>query len=228
MIKAIIMENQEAVRKNLIYIIEGDCGIKVVGCAEDVREAFVLCEQTDPDLVLMDLFMPDCDGVEAVKIIKQKRPAIKILVLVSFWNEEKIVGALKNDADGCLLKDVQRERLTAGIKSAVNGLKVIDKAIYKLISNTFNYDNTFGTNYLLRDTNRNELTERQLTILGLLAEGLKEGAVAEEIGLSVNTIKYHKKQIFEKLDAVCTNEALVKATRLNLIISRTNEISYAC
>lgn len=228
MIKVIILENQETVREHFKRIIGRDCGINVVGCAKDAREAFGLCNQMQPDLIFMDLFMPDCDGIEAIKFIKEKQPTIKIIVVSSFWNEARIVLALNNGADGCLRKDIIGERLIAGIKSAVNGLKVIDKELYRLISNTFNYNDTFETNYLSKDVNQHELTNRQLAILGLLAEGLKEEAVADEIGLSVNTIKYHKKQIFEKLDVVCTSEALVKATRMNLIISRTKEMAYVC
>jgi DNA-binding NarL/FixJ family response regulator len=221
----IIVENQTVIRRNLEDLSSGDWGIKIVGYAQDWPGVFRLCDQREPDLVLVELFTPGSNDLENIKILKTKQPAVKVLALAAVCNEVKLVQALKEGVDGCLDIDTKREGLIAAIKSVANGLKVIDKELYRFILKLSNDDQAFGADCLYREALKNELTDRQLLILGLLAKGLKEKAVADEIGLSINTVKYHKKKIFEKLEVECTNEALVKAFRMKLLISRTDENS---
>lgn len=227
MIEVIIVENQTVIRRNLENLSPGDWGIKLVGYTQDWQEAFRLCDQREPDLILMELFTFGSHDLENLKLLKTKQPAVKVLALAAVCNEVKLVQALKKGVDGCLDIDTKREGLIAAIKSVANGLKVIDKGLYQFILNHSNNDQAFETDCLCREVRKKELTDRQLVILGLLAKGLKEKAVANEIGLSINTVKYHKKKIFEKLEVECTNEALVKAFRMNLIISHTDEIADA-
>lgn len=219
MLAVIIVENQTIIRRNFENLSPGDLGIKVVGYAQNWQGALRLPDQLRPDLILLELSTPGGNNLENLKLLKAKWPVVKVLALASVWGEVDLVRVLKVDVDGCLDIATKREGLLAAIKSVANGLKVIDKELYQLIIKRNNPDWPFETGCLCREVSRNQLTERQLAILGLLAKGLKEKAVAEEIGLSINTVKYHKKKIFEKLDVDCTNEALVKAFRLNLIIS---------
>ena len=225
MFEVIIVENQTVIRRILENLIPGDWGIKLVGYAQDWQEAFRLCDQMEPDLVLIELSTPGPNDLENLKILKTKQPSVKILALAPVHNGVELVQALKEGVDGCLDIDTKREGLIAAIKSVVNGLKVIDKELYQFILKLSNDDQAFETGCLYREVRKNDLTDRQLSILGLLAKGLKEKAVANEIGLSINTVKYHKKKIFEKLEVACTNEALVKAFRMKLLISRADENS---
>lgn len=225
MLEVIIVENQTVIRRNLENLNSGDLGIKLVGYAQDWREAFRLCAQLEPDLVLIELITPGSNDLGNLKMIKTKHPSVKILVLAAVCNEVELVQALKEGVDGCLDIDTKPEGLIAAIKSVVNCLKVIDKELYQFMLKGSAADQAFETDCLYREVRKNELTDRQLSILGLLAKGLKEKAVADELGLSINTVKYHKKKIFEKLEVECTNEALVKAFRMNLLISRADENS---
>ena len=154
---------------------------------------------------------------------------IKILVMSSFWNEAQMINVLKNGADGCICQNFNQRELVSGIKSVWSNLKIIDKGSFELIFNTLTFkDEINSQHYYSGYPYKAKLTYKQLAILEHLARGLKEEAVAEVVGLSVNTIKYHKKKIFEKLDVECTSEALVKATKLNLIQDRTNVMGYFC
>lgn len=224
MIKAIIMEKQELYKEKLRHLIEEDHTIRVVGYATDKNDFFILSQRFRPDLLLVDLLRTSGQGIEVIKSIREKKESIKIILFSSFWNEDYLKQALKIGVDGCFNTNLSQEKLRTGIKSVANGFKVIDQEIY----NVFNPIDIRQPLWREQSLKQNTLTDRQVTILELLAKGFKEEAIAVEIGLSINTIKYHKRQIFNKLNVNCTNEALVKAMQMNLIINRTHEMSYAC
>ncbi len=229
MIEVIIVDKEETDREKIKRTIEGDCDIQVIGFANNLRQALILCSRLIPDVMLMDFFLMDCDGLEALKRIRLKYPSLKILLISLAWDAKQIGSALKNGADGCLSADMRQEKIIFGIKSVVNGLMVIDQEMYRLVQSIHD-PNPCKIESVWPDENssQNELTGKQLAILELLAEGLKEEAIACKVGLSINTIKYHKKQIFGKLKVACTNEALVKATRMNLIMNPVQEMVYTC
>jgi DNA-binding NarL/FixJ family response regulator len=229
MIKVIITKKEETEREKIQKAIERDGDITVAGFANSIHQAFILCNRLAPDVILIDLFIPGNNCFfEAIKLFRRKYPVIKIIMLASLWDADPIISALADGVDGCLCKDICREKLAPGIKSVVNGLNVVDKEMYRFVLATFAVFNKKQAVGGARNHCHHELSGKQLEILGWLAEGLKEKAVAHEVGLSINTVKYHKKQIFDKLEAVCTNEALVKATRMNLIWSRTREMADTC
>lgn len=224
MLKAIIMEGQGLYQEKLRHLIEEDQTIRVVGYATDKDDFLILSERVSPDLLLIDLLALSDKGIEGIKSIKEKCEAIKVILFSSFWNEDYLRQAIKIGIDGCFTTNQPQEKLLAGIKSVANGFKVIDQEIYTVL-NQIDIRQPLWREQSLK---QNTLTERQVTILELLAKGLKEEAIAVEIGLSVNTIKYHKRQIFSKLNVMCTNEALVKAMQMNLIINRNHQMGYAC
>src|SRR5690349_13939891 len=106
MIKMIIVDDQVILRESLKLILEQDKEIEVVGCAGNGSEAAKLCDRFSPDIVLMDLMMPEADGIEGTKLIKTKNPSIKVLVLTTFNDTINVSNALNNGADGFILKDI--------------------------------------------------------------------------------------------------------------------------
>jgi len=130
MIKVVIAEDHEIVREGLKSLIEQDNEIKVIGCASDGKEAFTLCKKLLPDIVLMDLDMPGCGGVEGTKLIKSEFPFIKILVLSSFSDGDNVYAALKNGAEGYVHKDIKPTELIQLIKGVKGGMKIVHPNVF--------------------------------------------------------------------------------------------------
>ena len=125
MIKVLIVDDQIILRESLKFIIEQDTDINVVGLAGNGAEAFSLCGKLKPDVVLMDIMMPDCDGVEGTRLIKSKYESIKVIILTTFNDEKNVSRAIKSGADGYVLKDISPEQLILAIKSVFNGFSIM-------------------------------------------------------------------------------------------------------
>lgn len=129
MIKVVIADDQLLVAQGIKYLIEKDGNIEVVGCACDGEEALKICEKLNPDIVLMDIKMPGCSGIQGVKMIKQKHKDIKVVMLTTFCDDDSISKAMNNGADGYVLKDIKPNELINTIKSTVNGLRVVHQNV---------------------------------------------------------------------------------------------------
>lgn len=122
MTRVIIAEDQKLLRESFKNIIENNSDIKVVACATNGNEAYDLCKEYMPDVVLMDLSMPICNGTEATKLIKAELPSVKVLVLTASNDKSDVTDAISNGADGYILKDISTEELILSIKSTSLGL----------------------------------------------------------------------------------------------------------
>lgn len=129
MTRVIIAEDQKLLRESFKNIIENNSDIKVVACATNGNEAYDLCKEYMPDVVLMDLSMPICNGTEATKLIKAELPSVKVLVLTASNDKSDVTDAISNGADGYILKDISTEELILSIKSTSLGLGIITKDI---------------------------------------------------------------------------------------------------
>src|SRR5690554_2342466 len=125
MIKVLIVDDQIILRESLKFIIEQDKDINVIGLAGNGKEAFSLCEQLNPDVVLMDIMMPKCDGVEGTRLIKSKYKEIKVIILTTFNDEGNVTRAIKNGADGYVLKDISPDQLILTVKSVFKGYSIM-------------------------------------------------------------------------------------------------------
>lgn len=192
MIKIGIVDDQFILREGLKYIIESDNEIEVVGCASNGLEALTLCEQHRPDLILMDIIMPEVDGVEATKLIKAKYGSqIKVVILTTFSEDDYIVKAIANGADGFILKDIQPEDLFRAIKSTVAGLSIIEEgSLTSMVKQ-------LKTN---REVPRIELTNREKSVLRLIVEGKDNKQIALKLFLTEGTVRNIVSGILHKLN----------------------------
>ena len=134
MINVVIADDETILRESIKYRLNSDEGINIVGCAGNGYETIDLCEKGNVDVVLMDIKMPECDGIEATKIIKEKYRFIKIIILTTFTNDESFRAAISNGADGYLLKDVTPDILINAIKNVHSNLKIIHDDVFQMLS----------------------------------------------------------------------------------------------
>ena len=215
MIKLLICDDQYVVREGLKAIFETDASLRVVGTAADGAEALELLPQLQPDLVLMDLKMPVMNGVKATRLIRQKYPDVKILVLTTYDADEWVFDAIRGGAAGYLLKDTQREALIAAIKDTMAGKTPVDPAVAgKLFAQVL--QGTPSPQSTLVDT----LTEREKDILRLLGEGLSNADIAARLYFSEGTVRNYISSILNKLGVADRTQAAVLALRCGLVNSR--------
>jgi DNA-binding NarL/FixJ family response regulator len=204
--KVIICDDQAIVRDGLAMMLKLEPDIEVIGIAEDGAMAVDLVTTKKPDLLLMDLKMPIMNGVEATRQIKIKFPDIKILVLSTYSDDEWVFDAIRVGASGYLLKDTPREDLIKAIRGTLTGKTYIDPVIAgKVIDRVSNPQTQPAT--LLTD----KLTEREIEILRLIANGLSNSDIAAKLFLSEGTVRNHVSAILNKLEVSDRTQAAVIA-----------------
>ena len=191
---------------------------------EEIQIKFTACDGIDlmkkleenhiVDVLLMDIEMPNLNGIEATKLVKQKYPQIKIVMLTVFDNDENIFNAIKAGADGYLLKDVNPHILFNGIVETMNGGAAMNPSIalktLKLLRNPVEFNSEV-------EKEKIELTPREIEVLEQLAQGLSYTIIAENLFLSPSTVRKHIENIYSKLQVHSKLEAVQKAKRNNLI-----------
>ena len=191
MIKVLICDDQEIVCEGLRRILESDDEISVLGAAHNGIEALEQIEKAKPDLVLMDLKMPEMNGVIATRKIREKYPDIRILILTTFDDDEWLFDAIRSGASGYLLKDRPRRELISAIKGTVSGGSYVDPAVAgKLLNNVAQSIPQRAPNI---DTS---LSDRELEVLRLLAMGLSNADISRRLYLSEGTIRNYMSGIF--------------------------------
>jgi DNA-binding NarL/FixJ family response regulator len=186
-------------------------GHDIVGEARDGEEAVTLAAQLDPDLVLMDVRMPACNGVEATRRIKSARPETKIVMLTVSEDEDDLFGAIKAGAQGYLLKDLESAQLRRMLEAVARGEAAITPATAARILHEF----TRREQPLPPPPDR--LTERETDVLRLVTEGLRNKEIAARLSISENTVKFHLKHILDKLQAQSRAEVAARAVREGLV-----------
>ncbi len=212
MIKVLICDDQEIVCEGLRRILESDDEISVLGSAHNGIEALEQIEKAKPDLVLMDLKMPDMNGVIATRKIREKHPDISILILTTFDDDEWLFDAIRSGASGYLLKDRPRGELISAIKGTVRGGSYVDPAVAgKLLNNIVQSipQRTPSVDISLSD--------RELEVLRLLAMGLSNADISRRLYLSEGTIRNYMSGIFSKLNVSDRTQAVVIALREGLV-----------
>ncbi len=206
-IRIITVDDHEVVRGGIKFALLAVEDIELVGEARNGDEALRLCQQLKPDVVLMDLMMPGTDGVAATQAILKHCPQTKILVLTSFHDEELVPRAMHAGAIGYLLKGVSNQKLVEAIRAAYAGQPTMAReAVADLVEAAAPSNNTDF-----------DLSEREKEILTLLAQGLSNKEIAEQLFFSVATVKYHIRVLFSKLGANSRAEVVALAWQHNLI-----------
>jgi DNA-binding NarL/FixJ family response regulator len=210
-IKLLLVDDQELIRESLAFVLNTDPDIEVVGLAANGEEGIQLCEKLQPSLVLMDIQMPVVDGIQATKVIKQKWPEIKVMILTTFQEVEQVVEALSLGAEGYLLKAIHPKDLISGIKHIHNDGTLLSpnlaKALVEQIQNP--KEKKAKPKY--------GLTEREEQILKLLSQGLNNKQISERLFLSEGTVKNYISSIYHKLDVKDRFQAALKAKEEEII-----------
>lgn len=198
-IKVLLVDDQELILESLNIVLSMEEDLQIVGLAENGEEALKGCEQLMPDIVLMDINMPVMDGVTATALIKQRFPAIKIIMLTSYKEVDYVLEALSHGAEGYLLKALHPKDLAAGIRVVQAGGTLISQEMaskmIKSINHTTRIHNEFG------------LTVREIEVLQKLASGLRNQDIAEAMYLSEGTVKNYISAIYSKLNVKGRREA---------------------
>lgn len=207
-IKVLIVDDHAMVRLGLINFLETEEQIEVVGEAANGKEAILLCAQTSPDVVLMDLVMEGMGGIEATKEITKRFPNIKVIVLTSFVEEEKILPALENGALSYLLKTSSAEEIANAVYAAVRNESIIEPKVATKILSSMRESNT---------ALHSKLTNRELEVLKLIGEGKTNNEIAEELFIGIKTVKTHVSNILNKLEVEDRTQAAIYAHRHGLV-----------
>ncbi len=203
-IELVIVDDHGVVRSGVKALIETEPNLKVVGEASDGREALTKVKAQNPDVVLMDLVMPEMDGVEATGEITKLSPTPKVLILTSFSEEERIIQAIKAGASGYLIKDASPDELVQAIKDVYQGESTLDPKVAGTVLRSVQSE---------PETSTEELTDREIEVLELLAEGLPNEDIAEKLYISERTVRSHVSNILAKLDLTNRTQAALYAVR---------------
>jgi len=203
-VKLVIVDDHRVVRSGVKALIETEPGLEVIGEAGDGREAVTKVKAQQPDVVLMDLVMPEMDGVEATSEITKLSPAPEILILTSFSEEERIIQAIKAGASGYLIKDASPDELVQAIEDVYHGESTLDPKVAGTVLRSVQNE---------PEDSAEELTDREIEVLELLAEGLPNEDIAEKLYISERTVRSHVSNILGKLDLANRTQAALYAVR---------------
>jgi NarL family two-component system response regulator YdfI len=210
-IRVLIADDHLVVREGLSAILEAAEDMVPVGEATDGAEAVELTGELAPDVVLMDLRMPNVDGIEAIRQIKDRYPAVEIVILTTYDDDEYIVRGLRAGARGYLLKDTGRKVLFEAIRAAARGESLLPQAVLeKVVAHLAEP----------RPAKTGRLSEREGEVLALMARGAANKEIAARLHITERTVKAHVTSIFNKLGVNSRTEAVAVALRSGLLPSK--------
>lgn len=215
MIRVVIADDQAVIREGLKFILEQDKDIKVVGCVGNGSEAYALCEEYKPDVILMDVVMPVCDGVEGTRLIKESCSGTKVLILTTFNDDEKIAEALKNGADGYVLKDIDSDELILTIKSINKGLCVMHEDAYSHVIKKL--QNNPAASSVSEEPDDLGLTDRETEIIKMIVFGKSNREIAAALYMTEGSIRNLISSILLKVNLKSRTQLAVFAVRHNII-----------
>lgn len=229
--KVLLVDDHTLFIEGLKYMLE-TYGISVVGVAKNGLEAITKAKIHEPDIILMDIRMPKCDGITALERIKNELPQTKVIMLTTAEEDESLFEAIKCGASGYLLKNLNAEELVHMLKELQEGEVPLSRGLARRLLNEFQ-----NKEYMMNMRNRrinNEkcsarvveetvLTERQIEVLKLVSKGKTYCQVGDALGITERTIKYHMARIIEKLQLENKAQAIVYASKLGLLGSKKNK-----
>ncbi|MEA2323562.1 MAG: hypothetical protein QOD81_3412 [Solirubrobacteraceae bacterium] len=210
MIRVLIADDHGVIRDGLGRLISALPDIELVGVAADGAEAIERAREVEPDVVLMDLDMPKVDGIEATRRVLADRPGTAVLVLTSFSDRPRILGALEAGACGYLLKDVASDEVAEGIRAAARGESPLDPRAARTILTARAEPDPMAS-----------LSDREREVLGLLLDGLPNKLIARRLEISEKTVKSHLTRIFREIGVSDRTQAALWAERQGLGPSKT-------
>ena len=209
MINVIVADDQELVREGIKMILSLYEEINILGEAENGKQLIMLLEKLQPDVILMDVRMPIMNGVEATKIIKEKYKNVKVIILTTFNEDEYIFKAIKNGAEGYLLKDAGSEYIIKAIKSVYNGAMLLDPEVTVKVVKAFNSITDEKQSFDKLKYKLDILTPREMDVAKLVAQGKSNKDICKILFLTEGTVKNYVTRILEKLELNSRTELAV-------------------
>lgn len=212
-LRILLVDDHLLFRKGLIRLLDVQPDFTVVGEARDGLEAIEQVRKLRPDVVLMDIRMPNCDGLEATRRIKAWMPEVRVVMLTVSDDEQDLVAAVKSGADGYLLKDVQPEDLFDQLRRIGEGEAPLSRGMTGKLLNQL----ARRSRPALESKAIGVLSERECEVLALVVEGFTNREIGEELGIARNTVKNHLRSIYGKLDVKNRTEAAAYAVGHGLV-----------
>ncbi len=209
MIRVLIADDHHVVRRGLLFFLKTQKDIEVVGEAKNGQEAVELVEALQPDIVLMDLVMPEMDGIQATKKIKSKWPNMAILMLTSFSDKDHVLPAIEAGAAGYQLKDIEPDDLVNSIRQIIKGENIIHPAATSQLEETLREEENLPHV-------KNVLTPRERDVLAELTKGKSNREIAASLFVTEKTVKTHISNIFTKLEVQDRTQAALYAVKHGL------------
>lgn len=209
-IRILIVDDHHVVRRGLVFFLRTQKDFDIVGEAANGREAVEMVLSLNPDVILMDLAMPEMDGIQATRLIKKAHPNVKVLMLTSFSDQDHVIPALEAGASGFQLKDIEPDELVASIKKVMNGENQLHPK---------------ATNHLLANLAKGkqqkklleELTKRELEVLTEIAKGKSNKEIAATLFITEKTVKTHVSNLLSKLELADRTQAALYAVKHHLV-----------
>ncbi|PEI97233.1 response regulator [Bacillus pseudomycoides] len=213
-IKVLLVDDHTVVLKGLAFFLSTQEDLELVGEANNGKEALKKVGEAQPDIVLMDLYMPEMDGIEATSCIKKEYPNVKVLVLTSFSDQAHVLPALKAGASGYILKDVEPDQLVEAIRSAYKGnIQLHPDIASALLSQTLPQEEKQESSNI----HVNVLTARENEVLQLLAKGMSNKEIVSVLVITEKTVKAHVSSILGKLNLSDRTQAALYAVKNGIV-----------
>jgi DNA-binding NarL/FixJ family response regulator len=222
-IKVLIAEDQEIIRQSLEIMLSNKPDIQIVGTAENGREAIRMTRKLLPDVILMDIRMPEMDGIQCIEVIKEALPQIKIIVLTTFDDDEYVFNALKNGASGYLLKGISVRELVEAIKIVHNGGALINPNIavkvFKFFSQMANADYRMN----ISESAIKDLSKTELRIIQLIGMGMSNKEITDKLKFSEGTVRNYISNILNKLNLRDRTQIAIYAIQSGLTMKKVDD-----
>lgn len=209
-IKVLLVDDHEMVRIGLAAVLGTEDGIEVVGEASNGAEGIRLAQQYKPDVVLMDLVMDGMDGIETTRRLLAQMPQIKVIVLTSFLDDEKMYPVIEAGAFSYLLKTSRASEIAQAIRAAVKGQSVLEQQVAAKMMNRFRQPKQAAAPH-------DDLTEREMEVLQLIADGKSNQEVADALFIGIKTVKFHVTNILAKLGVEDRTQAAIYAFKNGIV-----------
>jgi DNA-binding NarL/FixJ family response regulator len=210
-IRVLVFDDHQHRRESLQLLISNDPELQFTAAYEDCSDVIDAIEAHQPDVILMDIQMPNVDGLEGLRMIRIKYPGVRVIMQTVFEDDDKVFSSLQRGASGYILKKTDPSKVIDAIKDVMDGGAPITPSIAAKVLTYFSAHGNF------RDADDYNLTEREKEILGNLVKGLSYKMIATKLGISFHTVNNHVRKVYEKLEVHSQSEAVSKTLREKLI-----------
>ncbi|MBQ3641306.1 response regulator transcription factor [bacterium] len=221
-IRVLLVEDHKMVRLGLSLVFDNTEGIKLIGEAENGKQGVQMSSKLSPDVVLMDIGLPEMDGIQATELIKKQNPNVKVLIFTSRESDDDVFDSLAAGADGYIMKGADEAQMISAIKAVADGTAWLDPAIARLVLSNIKRQSPQGTPAVNPEANKNAknsygLTDRELDVLALIVEGCNNADIAKRLVITIATAKAHVHNILQKLYVSNRTQATIQAVKEGLV-----------